>query len=245
MRLPLLAVFFLASQAASAGTCLDITVPAYFYPFPTGSSWDMALASRPPPAGMIVNPASGPGTSVDPNYRKVIHEAQFSYPYVTILGYVDTDYGKRSISQVESDVAAWVKFYRPNAIFFDRVMATSSFYSYYETLSNYVAVNVGRVFLNPGVYPGDERFMQLNSGTVKVVTCENTYAACAAVTPPSWASKYSNQIYIMHNTVSSDRQNAANLAASRNVKGVYITDQPYNALPSYWQLEVSYTKDGC
>ena len=67
-------------------------IPAYFYPGPDpGSLWNQATSGSPIVEIMVMNPASGPGTSQDQNYVNSVMNS-FSAG-IKVLGYVDTNYG--------------------------------------------------------------------------------------------------------------------------------------------------------
>ena len=73
------------------------------------------------PFWVIVNPDSGPGPEVDANYTKAIDRLQGAG--CLVLGYVTTSYGKRSASDVHTDIDRWGKLYpRTQGIFFDEMI---------------------------------------------------------------------------------------------------------------------------
>ena len=86
----------LASYTYRAGVAL--AVPSYFYALT--SSWG-TLDGPPRTADLaVVNPASGPGSAVDPNYVQQAAASQAAG--VDVVGYVYTNYGMRSLSSVEA-----------------------------------------------------------------------------------------------------------------------------------------------
>jgi Spherulation-specific family 4 len=119
---------------ADAGTVTAL-VPAYFYP---GSNWDMLdQAAGIIPVEAIMNPASGPGSSVDPNYVTAVNNLQSAGGKV--LGYVPTTFGTRSLAAVESDINFYVNNYHVNGIFLDEVSASQSGdHAYYAALYQYI-----------------------------------------------------------------------------------------------------------
>lgn len=88
-----------------------ILVPAYFYPSRDGlTAWKELLSSASAaPVVAIVNPASGPGRRVDPNYEEVFRLAKSSK--ATLIGYVTLSYAKRPAAEVKAEIDTWVKFY--------------------------------------------------------------------------------------------------------------------------------------
>lgn len=72
------------------------------------------------PIWVIVNPASGPGEQVDPNYTRAIRRLIGSG--CVVLGYVTTSYGKRSEKEVLRDIKRWLALYPDvQGIFFDEM----------------------------------------------------------------------------------------------------------------------------
>jgi hypothetical protein len=73
------------------------------------------------PMWVIVNPASGPGGSVDENYSKAIDRLRGSG--CVVLGYVTTSYAKRPEADVRTDIDRWLKMYpRIHGVFFDEMV---------------------------------------------------------------------------------------------------------------------------
>ena len=73
------------------------------------------------PMWVIVNPASGPGTRVDPNYTRAIDRLLGAG--CVVLGYVSTSYARRAEGDVQKDINAWRSLYpRTQGIFFDEMI---------------------------------------------------------------------------------------------------------------------------
>src|SRR4051812_34958225 len=86
-------------------------VPAYFYPdwYNAGNRWYRMCDAMNTSAGSsvaIMNPASGPGSKVNPDYSKVIDYCHAKKQKV--IGYVDTGYCAVSLTDV---IAAINKYY--------------------------------------------------------------------------------------------------------------------------------------
>src|SRR6188472_3289292 len=93
--------FSLTATAANPPEKMRLLVPAYFYPAGKGEKdWERLLAA-PEEAGVvaIMNPASGPGRRIDPNYTQILEQAKKSN--VTLIGYVSTSYGKRKTEDIK------------------------------------------------------------------------------------------------------------------------------------------------
>jgi hypothetical protein len=188
-----------------------------------------------------MNPNSGPGSSIDPNYLTAIQQSQSSG--ITIIGYVHTSYGTRDTTTVLSEIDDYYTWYSVDGIFLDEVASSCTSLPYYTTLYDFIKTRNGLelVVLNPGIYPG-ECYMSVAD---VVVVFEDTYANYLGDTPPAWVSGYPRQKFwhIVHSASSSaNMANAIQLAQQRHAGRVYITDDtganPYDALPSYWTTEL-------
>lgn len=231
----------------NTAACPNVVDPAYFYP---PSYWPELLSSKDMPStvGFIFNPASGPGTNVDQNLLAQVQKAKAAK--MSMYAYVDTAYGKKSISSVETAVAGYKKLYGLTSIMFDEMSSNATGLSYYQTLINYVhnSATGSKVILNPGTYP-DQAYMNLDA-TFNVF--EGPYTSFVNDSVPGYvkttaASKMSVVVYA---TSANNVTSALNLAKQRNAGTVYITDNsnsgnPYNTLPAYWSTELNQITANC
>ena len=141
------------STAAISGIApwQDMAIPAYFYP---GPLWDQATAQAPTVDIMIMNPASGPGTAVDPNYVMAVNNAVNAG--ITVMGYVHTSYGARSLSTVKAEILKYLQWYDVNDIFLDEAATTTDQLAYYQNLATYIHNRSGIVMLNHGTVPAEQ-----------------------------------------------------------------------------------------
>lgn len=117
---------------ASVGGTL---IPFYIYPTATAIQPLLDAKAAHPTVGMrvIMNPASGPGTAIDPVYTAAI--TALKNAGIQVVGYVYTNYNNRPIAQVEAEILTWHNFYNPDGIFLDS-MGTQT--TYYQTLTTYI-----------------------------------------------------------------------------------------------------------
>jgi RHS repeat-associated protein len=235
-----------AIASASDGTTVyssapSTLVPAYFYPSPGGSPWDqLTAAAATSPIMAIMNPDSGPGTAVDPNYVSAVNKLRAAGGKV--IGYVDTDYATIPLATVEAEIDSYRAWYNLDGIFIDEMTsaATPDALAYYQAIYNYVhaAESSWIVVGNPGTNAA-EAYAQYPVADVLVVYEDgsgyDTYA------PPSWeqnygASHFANIVYDVTSTAT--MQAYVNEAESEGTGWLYVTDgpspNPYAALPSYW-----------
>ena len=104
-----------------------LLIPLYIYPadIHTNDDFNRVIELKRQysevPFWVIVNPASGPGTAIDPNYTKAID--RLIGAGCVVLGYVSTSYGKVPIETVRANMQTWRTFYpRTHGIFFDEML---------------------------------------------------------------------------------------------------------------------------
>ena len=111
---------------------LQLIVPAYFYPSGPGmKAWQRLMdASSKVPIVVIANPSSGPGDLLDQEYAAVIDVA--SDKELRVIGYVNTEYGKKPMKDAKNEIDRWVYFYPSVAgFFFDQQSADAHDVGYY------------------------------------------------------------------------------------------------------------------
>ena len=216
-----------------------IAVPSYFHP---GSLWDKLESGYPTVQIGIINPNSGAGRSSNPDYVQQVQSSQ--QLGMTIIGYVYTSYGRRSLNTVKNDIDKYYNWYNVDGIFIDETITSCSDVSYYSNLYGYIKGKGGTVIINPGT--------QTNECYVDVVDIilnyENVYSHYVNnYSQPSWVSNYpaSKFWHLVHKTLDiSSMENAIDLSKQRNAGWIYITPDtlpnPWDTLPSeaYWDREI-------
>jgi Spherulation-specific family 4 len=240
LLMPAAAVVALVALATSSGATAPVAprmlVPAYFDP--PGRLWTTAL-SAPDRTILIVNPDNGPGTSIDPAYRRLIARARAAGHQ--LIGYVYTNSGARPVSIVERDIARWRSYYGVRDIFFDEVAESTPQLPYYRTVTAYARAHGSTItVLNPGTVPARGYF---GLGAI-VVTFEDTDAVYRHTYFPAWlrrepASEQANIVYAVP-----DAADAETALAAMRAHGVgvgYVTnaggENPYAGLPPYYDSE--------
>ena len=210
---------------------VNILLPAYFYPSsdPNQSFWDeMTAAAGQVGITAIMNPDSGPGSSVNSDYTTAVDVLRAAGGKV--VGYVHTSYGVRPQTEVLSEVASYASFYNIDGIFLDEMSNQSGGLAYYQSLySNIKSTNPGyRIFGNPGTNTLES---YLTAADV-LVTFENQ-TGYDTYPPDSWTNNYSADhfAHLLYN-VTDEAALLANvaLAADRNVGYLYITRHPAQSM---------------
>jgi len=218
----------------------QIAAPSYWYP--ATSPWSGLVAGAPKVAFAIINPDSGPSSSISTQYLEQTKTCQGNG--IKVLGYVHTSYGTRSIAVVQAEIDLYYSWYAVDGIFLDEASTDCSLLSYYskvhQAIHNQSCTSL--VVLNPGT---DTNACYTTVSDI-LCTFENTYSVYEEYNPPSWVFNYpaSRFWHIVFSTpTASQMQSAVQLSSTRNVGFLYITDgqgsNPYEGLPSYWTSEIS------
>ena len=132
----------------------------------------------------VVNNQNGPGPAPDPSWTKGIDVLVAGG--CKVAGYVYTEYGRRSVSLVEADIANWKAWYpQVSALFIDQMSNSGGGESYYSALASY-ARSRGFEFVigNPGA-PSRPSYI----GTVDTMVVSESTGVPTSF--PSWQASYS------------------------------------------------------
>ena len=252
------AVLGAGALAADAATAPALTplVPAYYPATGTASDpWKTvppAAKANGTPAIEVMNPDSGPGTSIgvsDPTasglaaYDAAIGEAHASG--ASVFGYVWTNFANTGsgpaapIATIESQIDAWVTDYHGvDGIFFDGASSAQAGVSFYQAVDAYARTKGLRVIFNPGTVPA-QSYMTIDP-TAIVIDFEGSASTYAKTTFPSWtlgypASRFANLVY---GASAAQVPTIAAQARRDNVGNLYATNlklpNPYGSLASYF-----------
>jgi hypothetical protein len=237
----------LSGVASAAATTSSAAVPMYQYPT-VGTFWsDINGAGSSTVPFEIVNPATGPGVTVDPIYTSSL--ASNKAAGIRSIGYIYTNYQSRSYADAYKDIDDWYQMYPDvSGIFVDLVQDTNANdLCYVAGLYNHVKNNHPNdlVVLNPGTHIS-QRFEPY--GDI-FMNAENTFAAYQSgwsIQYPGWEDNpaYTNRFWhLIHTTDSTEYATALSLVRANNAGWIYITDDtmpnPYDVTPSYWNTEIS------
>jgi hypothetical protein len=235
------------ARAADHPPHLRLLVPAYFYPADRGlEDLDrlIAAAARVPIVA-VINPASGPGQEADPVYTRLLDRAKKQHA-LTLIGYVDTDYGKRPAARVKADVARWVRLYpQVQGIFFDQQASGADRVDHYAAL--YAEVRNHRslrlVVSNPGTACAEP---YLARPATDVACLFEGPEGLRSFRPPAWAPQYEPARFAALSyrvTKAEQMRKYLDEALQKRLGYVYITDaagaNPWERLPRYWDDEVA------
>lgn len=206
--------------------------PFYIYPTQAAIQPLIDTANQYPnvPIWVILDPADGPGTTIDPNYVNAVNQMRAAG--INLLGYVNTNYGRRSKTLVKNDISKWVNLYKPDGIFLDLMSVN---HSYYQSITSYAkGLGIQMVVGNPGT-----NISPTAGNDVDVVNIfENNYLPNPLSQFQNWYNIYppSSLSLISYNIptlpVSFITQ------AAQHFGWIFITDinhtDPYDAYPTYF-----------
>lgn len=219
-----------------------IAIPSYFYP-DCGSNpacyWGQLDNAIPKVGLAIINPADGPGGSLNSDYASQTLTTQGLGGIV--LGYVFTSYGTRPLSEIETDIDKYYTWYGVDGIFFDEGFSTDcSALSYYQTLNNYVKAKGGKGITV--INFGDNTPECYVNATDILLIFEDAFVNYPAWQPSPWVFNYpaSRFWHLVYATPENNLLTALQLSSARNAGWIYVTNDdvpnPWDTLPtgSYW-----------
>ncbi|MEU1042462.1 spherulation-specific family 4 protein [Streptomyces sp. NPDC005907] len=165
---------------------MSLLIPLYVHPAEDPAAWHRLITSADRTYAVVINPADGPGTSVDPAFAAAAEALKAAG--ARLLGYVDTDYGARPAADVTRDVVRHREWYGADGCFLDRVTATPAELPACRRLVRSVRrLGASPVVLNPGLHPapGYARVADL------IVTFEGHWSTyVSAFSRPSWTARH-------------------------------------------------------
>lgn len=162
-----------------------LLVPLYVHPGADPATWEAVAANAASVAWVVFNPASGPGSAPQPEFVEaaaVLREAG-----VPLLGYVDTDYGRRGHHEVVADIERHQEWYRVEGVFLDQAAAAPGLLAHYRRLVVAArSLEARQVVLNPGTHPdpGYAEFADV------VVTFEGDADSHRRLVTPGWTAGF-------------------------------------------------------
>ncbi|AEV81253.1 Spherulin-4 [Actinoplanes sp. SE50] len=212
-----------------------LVVPAYFHPAVAGDDWRALAAHGSSVRAVVLNSADGPGPA--PERELTAAAVATGRP---LLGYVDTDYGRRSPTAVHADVDRWHRWYPTAGLFLDRVCSQPELLPWYTELVEGIRRRTrGTVVFNHGAHPHPGYAVLADV----LVTFEGPYAAYENLVAPDWARQLppDRLWHLVYDTPEELLPLALDRAAAAGAGGVYVTDRaganPWDGLPAYLAAE--------
>ena len=233
------------AEPAKETPTMRLWVAAYYYPFGDGlKEWERLMKSnRQVPIVVIVNPASGPGEKADPNFVAVMDKSRKAG--LTLVGYVSSQYSKKSLDAVKAEVDDWVRLYpKIQGIHVDEQSSEEAKADYYAALYRYIRSKIPNALVlnNPGAECASAYLSKPAADAVCLFERDKGFEDFR---PPAWAKRFPPGRFgvLAYNVETTDKMREYVRAAVRHRVGyIYFTDakgaNPYNRLPTYWDDEV-------
>ncbi|MEO0514189.1 MAG: spherulation-specific family 4 protein [Planctomycetota bacterium] len=240
-----------ATPISAAADDLGLMVPAYIFPGGTtnlAAYDDLVDAASRIPLTVILNPASGPGTSVEPAYNSIISDIQNAGGQV--IGYIPTTFGNRSVVDIVTDAQSYNSFYGNGSFdgfFLDEMSNDAADLSLHQNI--YTSLKLidpsFSIFANPGTEV-PEAFFSLTQPTADtIVVFENFASQYPTNDPPSYydnldASQLAQIIHTVPTTgdIGATVTSIVDQAVSENTGWLYVTDDilpnPFDTLPGFF-----------
>jgi hypothetical protein len=241
------------SPLAASRPKLKLLLPLYSYPnwyYPDRYLWTQVAAV----AGLveivaIINPENGPGGG-PPNtdYQRGI--ADLRRAGIKLVGYIHTDYGRRQLQSVKTDIDIYARHFEVDGIFIDEVSTDPDRFGYNRQIDRYAKSypRLQQTILNPGTTI-DENYLRHGIGDT-IAIFENDRIAWDNYQPPAYLATYPRSRFaaLVHTTASTQAMVAiVDRALKLGFGYIYVTDahnfppncNPWDKLPSYWQQEVN------
>jgi hypothetical protein len=225
-------IYFGGNGGGTPAPVAGTIVPLYTYP--THSSWSAIVAAKnnhpTVPVIAVVNPASGPGSTVDSTYTTGINNLRAAG--IKVLGYVATGYTARSEALVQTEMDRWRSFYPAvNGIFFDEMSNTSGQENYYRRQDAY-ARSKGFTYTvgNPGT--------DTVASYVGVVDTIIVYESAGLAPLPTWYQQFPRDKFavIPYKVPAVDVNYVA--TTKQSIGFIYMTNDdlpnPWDSLPVYF-----------
>lgn len=215
------------SQAAT------LIVPAFGN---TSSQYNGILrAARQQPLIAVINPDNGVGSGRIGSVGSFVNRVQGTGSLA--VGYINTNYGSRSISSVKSDINAYVSRYGADGIFLDEFSDSLGDLSFYREIYKYAKSKGLKVVGNPGTFVPK----QFAGVTDILITWEDFYSnGFSSWKQKGWTKKYSKKKFGAMVQGTSNYQSAISRANSQNAEFVYVTDTSYGSLPGNFNSQASH-----
>ena len=215
---------------------LRLGLPAYGYP---GTGVWEHLSALQAGALVIMDPADGPGRSIDPRYSAAVSTA--TRHGLCVLGYVTTDYGRRSAAEMKEEVERYREWYGVSGIFLDQAPASISSSAAIAHAVSHIRASGLTLAINPGQPDIDPHDAAIADHVVNFEGPHSSYRRCRF---PDWvrdvaSTKFWHLIYEVRDART--MREVAAMASRAHAGVVYITDatmpNPWERLPEYWLQE--------
>jgi hypothetical protein len=209
-----------------------LVVPAYFHPAVHPGQWKW-LAEHPERVRIVVlNVASGPGIRPEPAFQAVARRLRDAG--ITVIGYVDTNYGQRFSEQVHDELARYLDWYGVTGVCLDRAAVSAPWVPHYSALAAGARkMGADVVFFNHGTHPVEDYAAHADL----LGTFEGPWPLYQRLDVPRWTNAWPAEkfYHVVYSVPPGKSGETVRLAARRRAAAVYVTERggpnPYDSLP--------------
>lgn len=239
-------IFFGCAQDSTERQKVSVFIPLYI--FSEGSEGTLQAvydkASR-VEITAVINPNNGQFDEQTPGFDAFIDvTAALVEHNVTTLGYVYTDYGQRDPEDVKSNIMAYVRSMDVSGIFFDEVASDDEHLAYYQELSSFVfdETDSDLTVLNPGLAADESYIIGDEAPATGLVVFERPYYELQKEEPEPYLLQNPSEKFIclVTETPFDLMKEMVDRLVAMNCAHIYVTDNDYDLLPSYWDEFVDY-----
>ncbi|MDY0811706.1 spherulation-specific family 4 protein [Kitasatospora purpeofusca] len=211
-----------------------LLVPLYVHPAVDPAAWQAVAAADPGRiAAVVLNLADGPG---DPDHVFAEAAEELRRAGLPLLGYADTDYGRRPHAAVVQDVLTYRQRHGITGVYLDQVSTAPGALPHYRRLATAArAAGCATVVFGHGDHP-DPGYAEVGLADL-LVTFEGDWTAYQGLALPLWtgrhaAARFCHLVYDV--PVERSGEATALIAARRAGVGCAVPgtgDNPWRTLP--------------
>jgi len=210
-----------------------LLVPAYFHPAPRPAQWQDLVDHADRVELVVLNVDSGPGEHPDPAFVSPV--AHLRRASVRVLGYTDTDYGRRPAAEVLTDLPRYQQWYGIDGLFCDRVPTDLDHLEHYAALSRRARRRgAATIAFNHGAIPAPDYAQHADVLGI----FEGPWQAYLDWSPPRWvrAQPPDRFCHLIHSIPAPLLTAAWGLVGRRHAGLAYLTNHgnpnPWGRLPT-------------
>lgn len=211
----------------------QLLVPAYFHPATHLAEWRALLDHVDRIEMVVLNVDNGPGRHQDPAFTSPVTDLRRAG--VRVLGYADTDYGRRHTAGVRTDLQRYQQWYGIDGLFCDRVSTDLDHLERYAALSR-IARRCGAVTIafNHGAIPAPDYAEHADVLGI----FEGPWQVYLDWSPPRWvrAEPPGRFCHLIHSIPAQRLAAAWGLVSRRHAGLAYVTNHggpnPWRRLPA-------------
>lgn len=212
-----------------------LLVPLYVHPAVDPAAWQAVAAADPGRiAAVVLNLADGPGDIPDNVFAEAADELRKAG--LPLLGYADTDYGRRPHAAVVDDILTYRQRHGITGVYLDQVATHPGALAHYRRLATAArAAGCATVVFGHGDHP-DPGYAEVGLADL-LVTFEGDWETYRAMTLPLWTGRHAAArfCHLVYDVPAREAGEAAALIAARRA-GVGCAvpgagDNPWRTLP--------------